>query len=152
MITKNKPKIVTLCGSSRYCDIMAVCAWLIERDEHAITMGLHLLPPWYSETPIPDHLAEAEGVAEAMDRLHRAKIDISNELFVVNYQDYIGKSTQGEIDYALALKKPIRWFTHDPIGQKVTKLLSKGGLICSPSPSQPRSSLASSWETRNAAM
>lgn len=39
-----KPKIVTLCGSSRFVGIMAVCAWLIERDEGAITMGLHLLP------------------------------------------------------------------------------------------------------------
>jgi hypothetical protein len=40
----DKPKIVVLCGSSKFVDIMAVCAWLIERDEQAMTMGLHLLP------------------------------------------------------------------------------------------------------------
>ena len=28
-----EPKIVALCGSSWFVDIMAVCAWLIERDE-----------------------------------------------------------------------------------------------------------------------
>ncbi len=38
-----EPKIVALCGSSWFVDIMAVCAWLIERDENAIAMSLH--PP-----------------------------------------------------------------------------------------------------------
>jgi len=40
---KNRPKIITLCGSSRFVDVMAVVGWLLERDEGAITMGLHLL-------------------------------------------------------------------------------------------------------------
>jgi hypothetical protein len=31
-------KTVTICGSSRFIDVMAVCAWLIERDEQAIVM------------------------------------------------------------------------------------------------------------------
>lgn len=53
-----KPKVIVLCGSSRFVDIMAVTAWLLEKEEGAITMGLHLLPEWYSEDPIPDHLAE----------------------------------------------------------------------------------------------
>ncbi|MFA6054024.1 MAG: hypothetical protein WC769_01490 [Thermodesulfovibrionales bacterium] len=59
----NKTKVIVLCGSSKFCDIMAVCAWLLERNEKVITMGLHLLPFWYSEEKIPDHLAEHEGVA-----------------------------------------------------------------------------------------
>ncbi|KKK90129.1 hypothetical protein LCGC14_2726140, partial [marine sediment metagenome] len=42
-----KPKVIVLCGSSRFCDLMAVCAWLLEKEEKAITMGLHLLPQWY---------------------------------------------------------------------------------------------------------
>ncbi|MEN6462802.1 MAG: hypothetical protein ABFC94_15715 [Syntrophomonas sp.] len=36
----NKPKIVCLSGSSRFIDIMAVCGWLIERDENAIVVGV----------------------------------------------------------------------------------------------------------------
>lgn len=114
---RNETKIVTLCGSSKFVDIMAVCAWIIERDEHAITMGLHLLPSWYST--IPDHLAEDEGVADAMDALHTRKIDISQEVFVCNYDDYIGDSTRKEIEHAKTNGKPIRWFTHDPVGEKV---------------------------------
>lgn len=118
-----KIKIVTMCGSSRYTDIMAVCAWFIERDEKAITMGLHLLPVWYCRGDIPDHLAEHEGCADEMDTLHLRKIDISDEIFVVNYDDYIGESTTREIEYAKGRKLPIRWFTHDPVGENVRKII-----------------------------
>ena len=31
-------KIITLCCSSRFVDVMAVCAWLIERDEPVIAL------------------------------------------------------------------------------------------------------------------
>ncbi len=117
------PKVVVLCGSSRFVDIMAVCAWLIERDEKAITMGLHLLPGWYSKERIPDHLAEDEGVRDQMDKLHLRKIDLANEIFVVNANDYIGSSTKNEIIYAKSLGKHIRWFTHDEIGEKCRMLM-----------------------------
>lgn len=121
----DKPKIVVLCGSSRFVEMMAVCAWLIEREEQAIAMGLHLLPQWYSSEPIPDHLAEHEGVAEAMDDLHLRKIDLADEIFVVNYDDYIGESTTREIKYAQTHNKKIRWYTHDPVGEAAFKLLLK---------------------------
>lgn len=119
-----KPKIVALCGSSKFCDIMAVCAWLIERDEKAITMGLHLLPQWYPACP-DNHLAEHEGVATAMDALHLRKIDLADEIFVVNYDDYIGDSTLAEINYTSSMGKKIRWFTHDLIGTKVMTMIKK---------------------------
>ena len=121
----DKPKIVTLCGSSRFVEIMSVCAWFIEREEQAITMGLHLLPAGYSKEGIPDHLAEHEGVADAMDRLHLAKIDISNEIFVVNFDHYIGDSTRNEIEHAQKLAVKIRWYTDDYIGRMVEKKISE---------------------------
>jgi len=121
----DKPKIVVLCGSSKFVDIMAVCAWLIERDEKAITMGLHLLPRWYPNCP-DDHLAEHEGVADEMDELHFRKIDMADEIFVVNYDDYIGDSTKKEIEYAQTHKIKIRWFTHDVVGDKCRELIIIG--------------------------
>lgn len=123
---QTKPKIVVMCGSSRYVDIMAVCAWLVERDEHAIVMTLHLLPCWYDNINlIPDHLAEHEGVADAMDELHLKKIDLATEVFVVNHDDYIGDSTKKEIEYTQNLGKKIRWFTHDKIGDQVRLMMDK---------------------------
>lgn len=119
-----KPKIITLCGSSRFVDVMAVCAWLIERDEGAVAMTLHLLPSWYPDCPA-DHLAESEGVQREMDLLHLQKIALSDAIFVVNMNDYIGDSTRGEIAHATTLCKPIRWFTHDPIGERVRAMLAR---------------------------
>ena len=123
----SKTKVVTMCGSSKFCDIMAVCAWLIERDENAITMGLHLLPSWY--TNVDAHLAEHENVATQMDELHLRKIDLSDEIFVINYEGYIGASTTKEIQYAQNNNKKIRWFTKDKIGmmaqQKINDWLKK---------------------------
>jgi len=58
----NKPKVVTLCGSSRFVEVMAVSAWLLEKAEGAVTMGLHLLPWWYGGKE--NNLAEHEGVAD----------------------------------------------------------------------------------------
>ncbi len=120
-----KPKIVVLCGSSKFVEIMAVTEWLIERDELAITMGLNLLPSWYPDCPA-DHLAEHEGCSKEMDELHLRKIDLADEIFVVDWDGYIGESTAREIKYAEKHSKRVRYFTHDFIGQQVCKLIVKG--------------------------
>ena len=118
-----KQKIVVICGSSKFIEIMAVCSWLIERDELAIVLSLHLLPSWYPDCP-PDHLAEHEGCAKEMDELHLRKIDLANEVFVVDWDGYVGKSTMNEIKYAEKTGKHIRYFNFDIIGQKVCKLIT----------------------------
>lgn len=120
----NRPKIVVICGSSKFTDIMAVVEWIIERDELAITMGLNLLPQWYPDCP-PDHLAEAEGCADEMDELHLRKIDLADEIFVVDWDDYIGESTSKEIKYAEKHGKQIRFFSCDIVGQQVCELITK---------------------------
>lgn len=117
-----KPLVIVICGSTRFIELMAVCAWLLERDEGAITIGLHLLPAWYPNVP-PDHLAEAEGVKEKLDDLHLRKIDLADFVFVVNRDDYIGESTHREVRYAIDRNVPIRWYTDDPIGKAVEKML-----------------------------
>ena len=122
LTTPERPKIVVLCGSTRFVDIMAVVGWIIERDEGAIVMGLHLLPAWYPDCP-GDHAGEAEGVKEQFAELHLRKIDMADEVFVVNYQDYLGESTQNEVNYARQRHIPLRWFSHDVVGHRVLALM-----------------------------
>jgi hypothetical protein len=88
-------------------------SWMIERDEQKITMGLHLLPHWYPGVA-SDHQAEAEGIAEQMDELHLRKIDLADEVFVINWDSYVGESTRKEINYALQHEKPIRYLLNEP--------------------------------------
>jgi len=45
----------------------------------------------------------------ALDELHKRKIDLCDEVYVLNVGGYIGSSTRSEIDYAVANDKPIRY-------------------------------------------
>ncbi len=106
-VSDGKPLGVCFSGSTRFLDVMAVKRWEMERDWGAITLGCHLLPDSYGAAP--DHQAEVEGCAEHMDELHCRKIDMSDELYVINVGGYIGEATRREIDYALSLGKPVQY-------------------------------------------
>lgn len=87
-------------------------AWLLEKEGN-IVLGCHLLPSEYFEQKgieiIESHLAEKEGVKDILNELHLRKIDISDELFVLNVNGYIGTDTQNEIDYAVLKGIPVKY-------------------------------------------
>ena len=41
--------------------------------------------------------------------MHKRKIDMADEIFVINKNGYIGDSTKSEIEYAIAHGKGIRY-------------------------------------------
>jgi len=49
------------------------------------------------------------GVKEMLDRMHLAKIDMADGIFVVNVDGYIGESTRREIEYAKEHGKTIEF-------------------------------------------
>ena len=49
------------------------------------------------------------GTKEMLDDMHRAKIDMADEIFVINVGGYIGSSTRSEIEYALLNGKTVRY-------------------------------------------
>ena len=51
----------------------------------------------------------APGTKEMLDDMHRRKIDMADEIFVINVGGYIGESTRGEIEYAGATGKSVRF-------------------------------------------
>jgi hypothetical protein len=110
-----KPKIVTICGSSRFVEECAVKAWELNKQGIA-TFYMPLLPSWYPGA-MPHHQAEAEGVASNLDNLWLKLIEMSDEIIVMNLpvpgheQGYIGERTAIEIRYAEAAGKPITYVT-----------------------------------------
>ncbi|MBO6054871.1 MAG: hypothetical protein J6P31_05065 [Oscillospiraceae bacterium] len=46
---------------------------------------------------------------EMLDDMHKRKIDMADEIFVVNVGGYIGSSSRSEIEYAAATGKGIRY-------------------------------------------
>ena len=45
-----------------------------------------------------------------LDDIHKRKIDMSDEIFVINVNDYIGDSTKNEIKYAKANGKKVSYY------------------------------------------
>ena len=44
---------------------------------------------------------------EMLDDMHKRKIDMADEIFVINVDGYIGSSTRSEIEYATATGKKV---------------------------------------------
>jgi len=44
-----------------------------------------------------------------LDDMHNRKIDLADEIFVINVEGYIGSSTISEIEYARKTNKPVKY-------------------------------------------
>ena len=93
---KPRPKIVTLCGSTRfYTEFQKINYELTMTGVIVLTVGFY-----------PHSMSIAHGktvgcTAEEkilLDELHKRKIDLSDEIFVLNVDGYIGESTRSEIE------------------------------------------------------
>src|SRR5450759_2136090 len=78
----SRPKIICLCGSSRFVAESAVKAWEFNKQGIA-TFFMPLLPMWYPGVQ-EHHQAEAENVAVNLDNLWLQLSQMADEVFVVN--------------------------------------------------------------------
>lgn len=84
-------KVITICGSMRYSKEMIKIAEELELKE-----GYAVIQCVYNVDG-----QKYEGIdASILDKIHRKKIDISDAIYVVNINGYIGESTRKEIEYA----------------------------------------------------
>ena len=56
-----------------------------------------------------DDVVRADGTKEMLDDMHKRKIDMADEIFVINVSGYIGSSTRSEIEYAIATGKVVHY-------------------------------------------
>lgn len=103
-----KPKVICLCGSTRFTDQMLVKQWELTKQWY-IVLSWCALPSSYFSGPDKAHIGDQEGVKEIVDEVHKRKIDISDEIFIMNVDGYIGEHTRSEINYAMDQYKPIKW-------------------------------------------
>jgi hypothetical protein len=105
------PKIVVICGSTRFMDEMTAA-------DAELTWAGHIVVKPSCNMKQPDPLWADEVEAEAgkvrLDELHRAKIRLADQVLVVG--DYVGDSTRAEIAYARLMGKPIRFLTPEAFG------------------------------------
>jgi hypothetical protein len=95
-------KVITLCGSTRFKDeFMEIQKRLTLEGNIVISVGL------FGHSG--DDEVWNEGVKEMLDRQHLAKIDLADEIFVINVGGYIGESTRREIAYAKSKDKNVAY-------------------------------------------
>lgn len=95
-------KIVTLCGSLRFkIDMMEVA-------EKMALEGYCILTPVY---PVSDNIERTKEQLIKLKEAHFKRIELSDAILVVNVNNYIGDSTNIEIDYAKKLGKEIMYYT-----------------------------------------
>jgi len=95
------PKIVCLCGSTRFGEAFRD-AMREETLANKIVLSVGLLG--HAEG------LDMDGPIKAMlDELHKRKIDLADEVLILNVGGYIGSSTRSELDYATAAGKPVRF-------------------------------------------
>lgn len=98
----NDFKIITLCGSTKFKEqFLEIQKKLTLEGNVVISVGLF------------GHSGDEEvwkpGIKEMLDRMHLSKIDMSDEIFVINVDGYIGESTKSEIAYAIAHGKNVKY-------------------------------------------
>jgi hypothetical protein len=97
-----KYKIITLCGSTKFKDeFIAEQKRLTLEGNIVISVGL------FGHSGDEDVWLEKTKMM--LDDMHKRKIDLADEIFVINVGGYIGSSTRGEIEYALKIGKTVRY-------------------------------------------
>ena len=94
-------KVITLCGSTRFKDdFMRVQKELTLKGNIVISVGLF---GHSGDDEVWDGMDEGtlSKTKEMLDDMHKRKIDMADEIFVINVGGYIGDSTRSEIEYAI---------------------------------------------------
>ena len=93
-------KVITLCGSTRFKE------QFVETQKRLTLEGCIVI-----SVGLFGHSGDDEvwkpGTKEMLDDMHKRKIDMADEIFVINVGDYIGESTRSEIAYAVTTQHPL---------------------------------------------
>lgn len=95
-------KIITLCGSLKFQKEMMTIA------EKMALEGYCILTPVY---PVLENVEKTEKQLIKLKEEHFKRIELSDAILVVNVNNYIGESTNLEVEYAKKLEKEIIYYT-----------------------------------------
>ena len=104
-----KYKVITLCGSTRFKEAF------LEAQKRLTLEGIIVISVGLFGHSGDDEVWE--GISEdtltktkiMLDDMHKRKIDMADEIFVINVGGYIGESTRSEIAYAHSTGKAVRY-------------------------------------------
>ena len=104
-----KYKVITLCGSTRFKDqFMETQKRLTLQGNIVISVGLF---GHSGDQEVWENMDEGTltKTKEMLDDMHKRKIDMADEIFVINVNGCIGESTKSEIEYAKKHGKKVNY-------------------------------------------
>ena len=104
-----KYKVITLCGSTKFKDeFLKAQKDLSLKGNIVISVGLF---GHSGDSEVWENMDEGTLIKtkEMLDDMHKRKIDMSDEIFVINVNGYIGDSTKSEIEYAIKTGKKVNY-------------------------------------------
>lgn len=102
-------KVITLCGSTKFKkEFMEAQKDLTLKGYIVISVGLF---GHSGDNEVWENMNEGTltKTKKMLDDMHKRKIDMADEIFVVNVGGYIGESTKSEIEYAKKYGKKISY-------------------------------------------
>lgn len=102
-------KVITLCGSTRFKEqFLREQKRLTLEGNIVISVGLF---GHSGDREVWEDMDEGAltKTKEMLDDMHKRKIDMADEIFVINVDGYIGESTKSEIAYAKNIGKSVRY-------------------------------------------
>lgn len=103
-----RPTIVCLCGSTRFMDVFEE-ANVRETLQGSIVLTVADIMRGTANGDV-ESVKLSESDIQRLASLHRAKIDLADEVLVINVGGYIGEATRSEIDYATEQGKVTRYW------------------------------------------
>ena len=95
-------KVITLCSSTKFKEqYLEAQKQLTLEGNIVISVGL------FGHSG--DDEVWTEDTKAMLDDMHKRKIDMADEIFVINVGGYIGESTRSEIQYAIETGKDVRY-------------------------------------------
>ena len=92
----DKAKVITICGSVKFMEEINAHTERLSLEGNCVLTVIPLTKGDYSQENF-----------DILGTLHYQKIDMSDAIFVVNVNGYIGDSVRSEIEYAQSLNKEI---------------------------------------------
>lgn len=114
----SKYKIITLCGSTRFRDTFL---WI--QKELTLAGYIVISVGCFGHYENESEQKRIEEKKTMLDDMHKCKIDMADAIFVINQDNYIGKSTESEIKYACEHHKEI-YYLIPPREEKINAYYS----------------------------
>ena len=97
----NKYNIITLCGSIKFKN-----EFMKVQEKLTLEGNIVFTPNFFNNIKKEEISLDTK---KMLDEMHKQKIEMSNEIYVINYGGYIGESTKSEIEHAKTKGKKISY-------------------------------------------